>query len=296
MFASFLAAGLFVLGAGTARAASEPVSECGQELFKPGDYHLTQDIGPCAGHGIVIRSSDVRLTLAGHTISGLSNPASCDPQIGIDVRNPATGVRISGGTVTGFADGVSLTGGSRVSALRVIDNCGFGIMVAGAGSQVDTSIVSGSVDGIALCKTQDAVVTSNEVFGNSRYGVLVSCADAGDDHNHVVRNILRDNGLPTGDGGGVGVFGGDEHEIADNAISGNFLGVSILTSAGTVIHDNAVNGNQTNGIVLTAGALGTSVHDNTAYSNGLVDMQDDNAACGTNTWTLNLFQTSAGCI
>jgi parallel beta-helix repeat protein len=295
LFMSLVAAGALVLGPATARAESRPVSECGQELSDPGDYHLTQDIGPCTGHGVVITGSDVRLTLAGHTVSGLSNPASCDPQIGIDVRNPATGVRISGGTVTGFADGVSLTGGSRVTALRVTDNCGFGIMVVGTGSQVDTSRVSGSVDGILLCGTEDAVVTSNEVFGNSRYGVLISCADAGDDHNHVVRNILRDNGPATGDGGGVGVFGGNEHEIAGNAISGNFLGITLLTSAQTVIDDNTVNGNQTNGIVLTAGAQGTAVHDNTAYGNGLVDLQDDNV-CGSNVWTANLFLTGAGCI
>jgi parallel beta-helix repeat protein len=296
----FLAASLLVtcgvvLAPPPAHAASTPVTECGQELSEPGDYHLAQDLGPCAGHGVVITASDVRLSLAGHTITGAASEGSCEPQIGIDVRSPAEGVRISGGTVTRFADGVSLTGQSRATALRVVDNCGFGIMVVGTGAQVDTSLVSGSVDGILLCGTTEALVTANDVFGNSRYGVILSCADSGHDRNQVLRNVLRENGLPTGDGGGVGVFGGDEHHIAGNNITGNLLGITLVSTARTVIEDNAVNGNLTNGIVLTGWAHDTSVSGNTAYRNGLLDLQDDNA-CGTNTWTSNLFETSAGCI
>ena len=54
LFAAPLAVALFGLGPRPAWAASKPVSVCGQELSEPGDYHLTQDIGPCTGHGVII--------------------------------------------------------------------------------------------------------------------------------------------------------------------------------------------------------------------------------------------------
>jgi parallel beta-helix repeat protein len=291
LLSSLAVAGGTLVSPAAARAQSTAVTYCGQELSEPGDYHLASDLGPCSGHGVVITASDVRLTLAGHTLSGLSDAGSCAPQIGVDVRNPATNVRVGSGTVTGFADGVSLTGGSRASALRVLDNCGLGILVAGTGARVDTTLVSGSVDGIALCNATEALVTSNDILGNSHYGVLVSCGQGADDRNQILQNILRENGLPTGGGGGIGVFSGEEHRIAGNHVIDNFAGINVVTSAGTTIEDNTVNGSSDAGIVLTTGAEQTTVSGNAAFQNGLVDLQDDSVDCGSNAWTLNLFET-----
>lgn len=294
MLASSLAVIAVTSGPARAWAASKPVTQCGQVLDKPGDYHLAQDLGPCSGHGVVITASHVRFTLAGHTLSGVSSPGSCDmenPQTGVDVRSPATGVRVSGGTVTGFVDGISLSADSRVTAMRVVDNCFWGVIVTGAG-QVDTSVVSGSGnDGIALCQAQDALVTANEVVGSRRYGVSMSCDVGANDRNRVVRNILRDNGAPGGDGGGIAVFTGNDHRIVGNAISENLLGIFLLTTTGSTVRDNTVNGNRDAGIVLTDGAHGAVVRANTAYSNTRVDLQDDNPGCGTNDWARNLFLT-----
>lgn len=296
LFVSSLAVIAVVSGPTSALAASQPVDHCGQELSQPGDYHLTQDIGPCTGHGVVITASHVRFTLAGHTISGVSSPTSCDtenPQTGVDVRSPATNVRVSGGTVTGFNDGISLSRNSRVTAMRVIDNCVWGVLVPGA-SQVDTSVVSGSgFDGIGLCGAQDALVTANEVTRSGRYAVSMSCDVGANDRNRVVRNILRDNGAPGGDGGGIAVFTGNDHRIVGNAVSENFLGIFLITTNGSTVRDNTVNHNRDGGIVLTDGAHGTVVRANTAYSNARVDLQDDNPGCGTNEWARNLFQTDA---
>src|SRR5262245_21334577 len=202
LLASSVAVVAFVSTPSRAWAASTPVTHCGQELNQPGDYHFTQDIGPCTGHGVIITASKVRLTLAGYTLSGVSSPTSCDmenPQTGIDARSPGTDVRVSGGTVTGFVDGISLSPDSRVTAMRVIDNCFWGVLVPGAG-QVDTSVVSGSgFDGIGRCGAHDALVTANEVTRSGRYAISISCGEAGiHDRNRVVRNILRDNGAPGG--------------------------------------------------------------------------------------------------
>lgn len=294
LFISGLAVAACGLGAGRAWADSTPVTQCGQELSEPGDYHLAQDLGPCPGHGVIITGSDVRLSLAGYALSGVQTPGSCNmenPQTGIDVRSPATRVKISGGTVTRFVDGISLSSGSRVTAMTVADNCFWGIIVTG-NSQVDTSIVRGSGnDGIALCQAQDAVVTANEVVGSSRYGISISCGLA-DTRNLVTRNILRENGLPTGDGGGIAVFTGSEHRIEGNSISGNWLGIFLITSEQSIVRDNTVNANRSAGIVLSNDAHGNSVEANTAYNNGLVDLQDDNPNCDSNAWNGHLFATA----
>jgi parallel beta-helix repeat protein len=293
LFAAPLAVALFGLGPRPAWAASKPVSVCGQELSEPGDYHLTQDIGPCTGHGVIITGSGIRFTLAGHTISGVSSQASCDvdnPQTGVDVRSPASRVRVSGGTITGFVDGISLGSRARATALRLIDNCIFGAVVSGMGSQVDTNVISGSDDGIVLCQAQGAVVSSNEVFDNARYAILLSCG-TGSNQNQIVQNILRDNGLPSGDGGGIAIFNGDNNRIASNAIRGNFLGIFLSHTNQTLVQDNTVNGNLSVGIGVSGLSHGNLLRSNTAYNNGLVDMSDDNAGCNSNTWTTNLFVT-----
>jgi len=283
----------FVLGgtAASAQPASTPVTECGQELSEPGDYHLAGDLGPCSGHGVVITASGVRFTLAGHTLSGVSTQESCDleqPQTGVEIPGSVSDVRVSGGTVTGFVDGINLSGtNSRVTAMKVVNNCVFGVVVSGVGGRVDTSLVSGSDDGIILCAAQQAAVTANELVGNSRFGVVLSCE--GTHHNEVARNIMRENGQPAGDGGGVAVYNGDDQVITGNAISGNGSGVWLSSTSGTVVSDNTVNGNWI-GIAVSELSQGNVIDSNTAYGNGLLDLSDGGPA-GANTWTGNLYGT-----
>jgi parallel beta-helix repeat protein len=296
-FAIFFGASLFDVGLGSARADSTPVARCGQELTEPGDYHLTQDLGPCAGHGVVISASGVRFTLAGHTISGVSSQDSCDldyPQTGVEIPGSVSDVRVSGGTVTGFVDGINLSGtNSRATAMKLVNNCVFGVVVSGTGGRVDTSIVSGSDDGIALCEARHAVVAANELTGNARYAVILSCG-TGSNQNEVVDNIMRENGLPTGDGGGVAVFNGNGNRIAGNNIAGNWSGIWLSYTSQTVVEDNTVNGNLSYGISVSELSQGNSVQGNTAYRNVMTDVTEA-GACGANTWTDNLFGTSAGC-
>lgn len=281
--------------ASNASAQPRPVDHCGQELDQAGDYYLPNDLGPCSGHGVIITASNVRFTLAGHTLSGVSSPESCDfenPQTGIDVRNPARGVRISGGTVTGFVEGVSMTPASRVTGMRVVDNCNNGVIVSGNG-QVDATVVAGSGnDGIALCPGKNAIITSNDVSGSSRWGISLSCGDViTGDGNQILRNILRGNGKVGGDGGGIAVFGGNNQTIAGNSASENLIGIYLLTTTGSTVRDNTANGNRDTGIVLRGDAQSSVVRGNTAFHNALVDMQDDSPSCGTNDWGANYFVT-----
>jgi parallel beta-helix repeat protein len=223
-------------GVGQARADSTEVTVCGQVLAEPGDYHLAGDLGPCAGHGVVIAASDVRLTLGGHTLSGVSTQS-------------------------------------------------------GPANRVDTSRISGSDDGVVLCAAEEAVLEANEIFGNHRYAVVLSCFD-GANRNQVVRNLLHDNGLPTGDGGGVAIFYGNDNLIAGNAITGNWDGIWLPTTTGTYVQDNTVNGNRHTGIAVDDLSTGNFLLDNTAYGNGAADLI---GGAGPNTCSGNLVGTTTGC-
>src|SRR6266850_544399 len=152
--------GLMLVGVAPASAQSTAVDTCGQQLSAPGNYHLTGDLSSSTD-GVVITASDVSFTLAGYTISGVSSRDSCDvdqPQLGVRVEPGTSNVRVSGGTVTGFVDGVMLYGSnSRVSAMTITNNCVFGITVSSDGNVVDTNAISGSGwDGIALAAASHA--------------------------------------------------------------------------------------------------------------------------------------------
>jgi nitrous oxidase accessory protein NosD len=180
MRAFLLVLGVAALAAPPARAQSTAITACGQTIEQPGQYHLAADLGPCQGHGVTIAASGVHLTLAGHTITGVSGPGACDldnPQSGVVLTPGSSDVKVSGGTITGFVDGLNVGGAhSRVTAMNVTGNCFFGMTVSGPSHRVDTSVVkANATDGIALCESQDAVVTANHVTDNGRYAVIVSC-------------------------------------------------------------------------------------------------------------------------
>jgi len=299
MLAALLA--VLFLGVGSAQAQSTPVTTCGQTLSTPGEYHLTGNLGPCTGDGVVIAASDVHFTLAGFTISGVSSgtpntPSTCNlaaPQLGISVAGPVSGVRINGGTVRGFVDGIFVAFGSnsRVHAMTVTDNCVFGIAAGNSEHvQLDTNVVTASgLDGVGIQASHDILVDSNDISGNRRVGVALSNLASG---NTIRSNILKNNGVVIGDGGGIGVFNGDNNTIHDNAVHGNFGGIflsGIIT--GTTIRDNTVNGNVNAGITINAGSAANTVRRNTARGNGVSDLSDGNAGCGSNSWKSNIFGT-----
>ena len=284
--------GLMFVGVAPAAAQSTAVDTCGQQLSAPGNYHLTGDLS-CSTDGVVITANDVSFTLAGYTISGVSSRESCDvdqPQLGVRVEPGSSNVRVSGGTVNGFVDGVMLYGtNSRVSAMTITNNCVFGIAVSSDGNVVDTNAISGSGwDGIVLASASHATIRSNDVDGNTRYAIVITEFSDG---NTVHSNILRRNGLEEGaSGGGILVAYGNDNVIHDNAVNANFTGILLSSPiTGTTISDNTVTGNVSNGISIAPGSSPNTVNGNTIRGNGVCDASDTNA----NTWTSNIVGT--GC-
>jgi len=282
------AVAVFSLSASPAHALND-VTACGQTLSTSGEYVLLTDLD-CSGtlaNGIVITASNVVFHLAGHTIAS----SDCDfskEVYGIFVHGALSGIRIEGGTVRGFTDGIVLSSSqSRVSAMTVTQACLFGIAVQGSANQVDTSVVTLSrLDGIGIGPGGSNLITSNDVSDNFRVGVEISNSGS---NNVVQSNIINNNGIVDHEQGGVAIFGGQGNRILNNALNNNFQGIEIESPGNTAI-GNRVSGSVDTGIFIINGSPSVVKH-NIVFGSGLVDMLDDYAACGADIWRGNNFQT-----
>jgi hypothetical protein len=284
----FVLAALLLLAASPARALT-PVTDCAQTLSVPGEYVLTVNLD-CSGtftNGVNITASNVVFHLAGHTISS----TDCDDTKSIQgiLVSGLSGVRIDGGTVKGFNDGIGLTSShSRVSAMTVTNACIFGIVVSGENNQVDTSVVTlSNLDGIGLQLASGTLIVANDISGNLRLGVDIS---NNSNNNSVKSNIINGNGIIAKEQGGVGIFFGTNNVVANNALNSNFNGIEI-ESPGNFVQDNRVNGSSDIGIFINPFGSPSTVKHNTVLGSVLNDMADDNASCDTDTWKNNIFQT-----
>jgi parallel beta-helix repeat protein len=283
-----------LLSVGPARAESTPVTECGQVLSAPGKYHLTADLGPCTGDGVVINASGVHLTLAGFTITGTSSTAGCsfgNVQAGVLVQTPGgpsgpglSFVDVNGGTVTGFFAGILLGASfSRVSAMTVADSCLWGIAALGTHNLIDTNVVTRNRDvGVHLFSSNNVTVRSNDISGNGGCGLFINGSNGSTIRDNIVRNNRRE---------GICSYG-NANVIEGNDASGNFEGI-LVSGMGTVVRDNTAHRNGNGGIVIGAGSSGNRVMGNTAWSNGQADLSDGNAGCDTNSWRRNVFETDS---
>jgi parallel beta-helix repeat protein len=285
----FLATLITTVGAmGSVTTAAEPlapVTACGQTLSASGHYILAADLDCSAtlNNGVTIAANNVNFHLAGHTILG----ACTSGDGGIVVSPGLTGVRIDGGTVRGFNDGIILySSNSRVWGMTVANACTFGLAVSGQNNQIDTSTVTASgIDGIGVGAASGVVVTSNLIYANKRMGVGISNFS---DNNFVENNIVRDNGVE--EGGGVAIFNGANNVIRNNAVSHNFNGI-LIESPSNVVQNNTVGTNLDAGIVISQFGAPSVVKRNIALSNAGSDLNDFSAGCDGNIWKSNTFQT-----
>jgi parallel beta-helix repeat protein len=162
----------------------------------------------------------------------------------------------------------------------------FGVVISGEDNHLDTSVVANNgLDGVALGAARGSTVRSNRIFGNKRDGVEISNFS---DANLVESNIIHDNGEY--EGYGVVVYNGNDNTIRGNAVNGNFNGIGIQSERNAA-EDNTVSGSTHTGISIAAIGAGSSVQRNMVFGSGRLDMTDEVAACGTNTWSGNTFRT-----
>lgn len=290
----------------TSAQAQTSVNMCGQTLATAGQYVLAHDLD-CSGtnaNGVNITASNVVFHLAGHTISSLDCNLNFNIS-GVFVAGGITNVRVDGGTVSGFNDGVVLSSSkSRVSGMTVVDSCVFGILVQGTGNRVETSVVTGSgVDGIEVGPATGTLITANDTHDNARAGIALS--DNAKD-NVVSRNISSNNGF-AGEGYGIAIFNGSGNRFENNALNHNDFGIRLSGTGRNSATGNTVNASAKVGIWVVRGDSPSTVKHNTVLNSGETDMQDDHVACNGNAWQTNSFRTdivagagdggpTAGCI
>ena len=278
-----------------------PVTTCGQTLGTAGEYLLMNDL-TCAApmgdfDGVRITASNVTFHLGGHTISS----SVCDDSrnvTGIFVVGAITNVKIDGGKVSGFNDGIQLSSSnSRVAGMTVTGACVSGIGVQGDNNEVTANIVTGSgSDGILLSPATRAAIRGNHCTGNTRAGVALS---DGAYNNLIAFNILNNNGGLGGEGYGVAIFNGIGNTVRDNAANYNNYGIRIVSAVNpggladpiNRILDNTATNNSNLGIWVEPTLEPSNIRRNSVFNSGVADMQDDSPGCGANTWRNNRFVT-----
>lgn len=160
---------------------------CGQSVSA--DVRLTRDLTGCAGDGLVVTAPGVRVDLAGHRITGRGSGA------GIALEAP--GATVTGGTVSGFVDGIAVRpgGGGTVSCMRLAGNVDGLFREPGGGDHPDllvrdSRLVGNSGNGLTLTRGA-TTVRDSRISRNLGYGIQAFEADdAVYERNRVNRNGL----------------------------------------------------------------------------------------------------------
>jgi|tagenome__1003787_1003787.scaffolds.fasta_scaffold20075703_1 parallel beta-helix repeat protein len=186
--------GALLASAGPAAAGTAAITSCSNDpITMSGTYVLATDLScPIGINGVLIEASNVHLVLNGHTITGLG-PNTTDRVAGITARgsssNRLTGVRIEGGTLTGFPlAGIFVinASGLRISGVTASGNGGIlqgvGVLMADCpGCRVVDSVTSDNVgDGIAFVRnTRNALIANDTATGNGRDGIALDGSATG---------------------------------------------------------------------------------------------------------------------
>jgi parallel beta-helix repeat protein len=293
MVLALVVAGFTIVGGGQALASHVG---CGDTITT--DTTLDSDLLNCPNNGIVIGADDITLDLNGHTIDGDGTPVDPCPEgepCDIGVLNLAGHDRLTimGGTVQQFGVGVLVEGGAthRLHQLAALDNTDFGIIVAGSTDSVieQTSMSDNGTSGLILAESRGALVAGNSVSGSHGYAIFSVAVDdsriqnnALDDNDHGIavfdggsRNLIQRNVVSHGSGSAIDVGGGAGNRIERNRLTGGRGPAIFVTrleaptvSEDTVVSRNVITSNQTDGILVDSGAIGTLLVRNLASRNG----------------------------
>jgi nitrous oxidase accessory protein NosD len=266
--AVLLAASIALLSPAAAVGADADL-ECGAVITE--DTTMTGDVDGCSSVGLTV-SGGATLDMAGHRVTGGTGATS-----GVEVGPDAT---VSGGTVSGFRNGV-LTDGGTVAGMELHGN-EWGVRlddVSAHAATITRNRITGNRAGIAAGAARNFTIVRNRVADNQRDGIVASSSNDGAVYldNRIVRN------------GGYGLFVNDStSRIVGNRASRNGAdGIYVAEAlagfyAGYFIAGNAADHNAGLGIRVVSNLSGELPVDgggNTARHNG-DPLECLNIACG----------------
>jgi hypothetical protein len=299
---------------------------CGQVITS--DTKLTRDLGPCPGDGIIVGADNITLDLNGHTVKGAGPGDGSHPGVRISQHQ---GVTVTGGTITGFAAGVAIIGGSgnNLTNLTVTGNIGppqnltpeFGDGVAiffapNNRIQNDTISGNGTSDGVALLGlgANYNLVEDDLIENNAGPGILVNAfldfnlpgRGGSLNNNDAIGNTLINNA-----GDGISNVSNDNATDAHNTLtnngqhpgpfdSGNGIGMQAGQIANhntaDLVEYNVITGSGFDGIQ-TDDTSGNQILDNVVTGSNAggtygFDLHDFFGDCNSNTWSGNDWGTA----
>ncbi len=241
-----------------AEPASADHLACGATVTQ--NVTLDSDIGPCAGDGLIVRTSGVTINLNGFTISA-ANGEGDNAGIRVAPTPPpgpglpptfTTGVTIIRGTIEGFDAGIAIIGGGNnlVRNMTIQNNINDQILLPeGTPNPCDLG------DGIAMLNSSDNDIINNRLVNNGPYGGITAIENS--DRNYIAGNTLADHNLRGVDGGGC-TFQMNQNE-----------GVRI---EGPGANDNIVENNT----VTNSGIAGIGLHGYVCSANRGDEVEDPN--------------------
>ncbi len=199
---------------------------CGDTITS--DTVLANDLTCGEGIALNIGADNIRLDLAGHTLSGPGRgpwvwPRRATTSIAV-FAGRRTGVWIGNGTVTGFSTGVLLEGtaDSEVSLVAATDN----------------------FYGIYLIEATENRIAGNFVRQNT-YGIHLQMSNT----NSIVGNESFNNLYQSPGGYGLNLILSDGNEVRDNVMEANVnQGIWIIASRNNLIFRNDLINNRPNGM------------------------------------------------
>lgn len=272
--------------AGVGQTAASPVptvtviSQCNTTITSAGSYSLITGGLQCTTNGITIAASDVTLSLDGN---GMFTPFNAGCCTGILVSSPSGGtlenVRILGyGYLSEFTNGISLVG---VRTFQLT-----GVFVDSATNYCLS--ISSAEDGDP---SQNDIITANN-FSNCGGADIVGNTI---NDSQLTGNIC-DGGPFAGEGIGIEILSGNGNTLAGNNCGSLAVGIQLGGTGSSGATENILTGNSTlygtTGILVASGANGNTFRANVAYKNTTLDIDDENASCGTDKWERTAFGTA----
>lgn len=260
------------------------ITTCGTQITTPGTYSVT--VSHCSGDGIDITTSNVTL-IAPFFITSQCTGGCSPSQTGILVSDPAGGpisnVRILGGGVSSFGIGVSFVGVNQSQITGVqIGNFSPICLVLSSDSQGDVSH-----DNLFTANTFH-ICTSEGVRGNSVYS------------SRFIGNSFDGNFSSAGIVG-IHILNGTGNILTGNTCSNEAAGIELggtgsIGATGNDLFGNTLTGNST-GILVGSASNGNTFRGNYSFRNSVLDIDEENTACGTDKWARNVFtSTNQSCV
>jgi parallel beta-helix repeat protein len=255
--------------------AAQTVSACGTAITTSGTWILLQNL-TCSGAGIDVQVGNVTLKLNGFTITG---PGANSGTNGVLVASSAglgmKKVTILGpGTIADFQNGITFQGTNGGGAVDVTFSGNlFGIFLttdslsaSSANLLLSQNGLQGGLDGIT------GQLNTSTIAANSCSSVSDCINLTASSGNRVIGNV--------GDG---------------NSHAGIVVGAAVSGSAssGNTLEGNHTSNNHFYSIFLGPTASGNHLMGNVAFANSLLDINEFNSHCGTDSFQSDVFGTAS---